>query len=80
MPDPINVHNGDEAPPAANSVANASLADTKQGALMQLNGGQAPGSGAGGQPPAAATAPQPQANIGGDVVGAPPLGGGVRGQ
>jgi|HubBroStandDraft_3_1064219.scaffolds.fasta_scaffold29865_2 hypothetical protein len=79
MSDPINVHNGGEAPPAANSVANASVVGAKQGALMQLNGGQAPGPGAGSQPPAAATA-QPQANTGGDVVGAPPQGGGVHGQ
>jgi hypothetical protein len=55
MPDAISVHNGGEAPHAANSVANPALAGG--GDLMQQNGGQAPQPDAGGdKPPAAAAA------------------------
>jgi hypothetical protein len=80
MPDAINVHNGGEAPHAANSVANPALAAAGEGDLMQQNGGQAPLPDAGGdKPPAAATALS-QGTSGGELSAPPPLGGVVQGQ
>ena len=80
MPDAISVHNGGEAPHAANSVANPALAAAGEADLMQQNGGQAPQPHTGGDtPPAAATALSHDSS-GGDLSAPPPLGGTVQGQ
>lgn len=81
MPDAVSVHNGGEAPHAANSVANPALAlaAAGEGDLMQQNGGQAPQPEAGGDKSPAAAAALPQGSAG-DLSAPPPLGGIVQGQ
>ena len=80
MPDAISVHNGGEAPHAANSVANPALAAAGEADLMQQNGGQAPQPDTGGDQPSAAAAALSQGTSGGVLSAPPPLGGTVQGQ
>jgi hypothetical protein len=77
MSDTITIHNGGEAPHAAKKIDTA-VAGADQGSLMQQNGGQAPGPGAGDQQ-ITPTNIQVEAITGGDAGGEAPLGGLVHG-
>ena len=81
MPDMVDVHDGGEAPHAANALTNPMVALTVATAdIMNLNGGQAPASGGGGEMPRVASAELTATHSGSEMAAPPPpIGGAVHG-
>ena len=82
MPDTVNVHDGGEAPQAANAGSNPTHAVTGAAAAdrMNLSGGQAPELNTVSEAPGTPGAEASAVHAGGEMAAPPPpLGGGVHG-